>query len=466
MDSTAHDHVFLGEGHDDNKRRTWWVIGLCSAMMVAEIVGGLLFGSIALVADGLHMSTHAGALLLAALAYSFASKHASDDRFTFGTGKFGDLAGFSSAIVLLMIALLIGYEAVSRLFAPVQIHFSEAIPIACFGLAVNVASVWLLGGGHHHGHDHGHGHGHRHGDGHADGGEEHRIALASGSMTLAIVEDGVPPRFQVRFDEASAPDGLSIETERPGGDRQMFAMTDKGGYLESVDEIPEPHAFTARVRLGSGARPTEHAIVFEEHDHAHHGRDNNMRAAVIHVMADASVSVLVIVGLLLARAFGWLWMDPLAGIIGAFVIASWSYALIRDTGSILLDMNPDAGMAKTIRRVIEADGDCVTDLHLWRLGPGHLGAIVSIAPRQPRLARYYRDLLAHIRQLSHVTIEVEPASVGDLPQFTSSEGSVIGDWASAASEQEMGIIKNGAVLAQDNQKTERDRSVRRLDVQA
>ena len=156
MNPAAHSHAFLGEGHDDNKRRTWWVIALCTVMMLAEIIGGLMFGSIALVADGLHMSTHAGALLLAALAYSFASKHAEDSRFTFGTGKLGDLAGFSSAIVLLMIALLIGYEAVSRFFSPVPIHFTEAIPIACFGLAVNVASVWLLSGGHHH---HGHGHG-------------------------------------------------------------------------------------------------------------------------------------------------------------------------------------------------------------------------------------------------------------------------------------------------------------------
>src|SRR5277367_6584002 len=109
-----HNHLFLGEGHEQNERRTWMVIALCGVMMVAEIVGGLLFGSIALVADGLHMSTHASALLLAALAYSYARRHADDDRFSFGTGKLGDLAGFSSAIILAMIALLIGYEAVTR----------------------------------------------------------------------------------------------------------------------------------------------------------------------------------------------------------------------------------------------------------------------------------------------------------------------------------------------------------------
>src|SRR5271169_5241318 len=163
---TFHSHVFLGEGHEKSERRTWAVIWLCAAMMVAEIVGGWLLGSIALVADGLHMSTHAGALLLAALAYTYARRYANDARFTFGTGKLGDLAGFTSAIILAMIALLIAYEAVSRLFAPVPIHFAEAIPVACLGLAVNIASAWLLGGGDHHGHSHGHGHADTHGPHH------------------------------------------------------------------------------------------------------------------------------------------------------------------------------------------------------------------------------------------------------------------------------------------------------------
>src|ERR1700722_3555574 len=145
-----HSHVFLGEGHERAEKRTWWVIVLCAAMMVLEIVGGLLFGSIALVADGLHMTTHAGALLLAALPYSYARRHATDARFTFGTGKLGDLAGFTSAIVLVMIAMLIGWEAIARLLDPVPIKFFEAIPIACLGLAVNVVSALLLSGGHQH----------------------------------------------------------------------------------------------------------------------------------------------------------------------------------------------------------------------------------------------------------------------------------------------------------------------------
>src|ERR1039458_3360599 len=177
--ATFHNHVFLGEGHERSERKTWAVIWLCGAMMCAEIVGGLLFGSIALVADGLHMSTHAGALLLAALAYTYARRHAKDTNFTFGTGKLGDLAGFTSAIVLAMIAILIGYESVTRILAPVQIHFAEAIPIACVGLAVNIASAWLLSGGGHH-------HAHSHGDAHGDHGhdEAHQIATSSGDLIL------------------------------------------------------------------------------------------------------------------------------------------------------------------------------------------------------------------------------------------------------------------------------------------
>ena len=251
MDSlppTHQSHVFLGANHASAERRTWAVIWLCGAMMVLEIGGGWLFGSLALVADGWHMSTHAGALLLAALAYSYARKHAHDARFSFGTGKLGDLAGFTSAIILGMIALFIAYEAVLRLMSPVPIRFGEAIPIAGLGLLVNIGSVLLLGGG---GHGHSHG-GHSHGHSHAH--------------------------------------------------------DDHAGHDHAHDH---------------------------GHVHAAASRDNNMRAAVVHVMADAAVSVMVITGLLLARYFGWIWMDPAAGLVGAVVIASWSVSLVRDTGAIL-----------------------------------------------------------------------------------------------------------------------------------
>src|SRR5271156_4012968 len=209
--SGAHTHVFLGEGHERNERRTWMVIALCTFMMIAEIVGGVMFGSIALVADGLHMSTHAGALLLAALAYSYARRHAENPNFTFGTGKFGDLAGFTSAIVLAMIAVLIGYESVTRILAPIEIHFAEAIPIACVGLAVNIASAWLLSGGaHHHGHSHDLGQAHGAHDDHHDHDESHEIATASGTVRLEVFEDGVPPRFRLRAQSGQA---LRAQTE-------------------------------------------------------------------------------------------------------------------------------------------------------------------------------------------------------------------------------------------------------------
>jgi cation diffusion facilitator family transporter len=228
-------------------------------------------------------------------------------------------------------------------------------------------------------------------------------------MRLEVFEDGVPPRFRLRWESGRAPagDAVTIETVRPDGSRQVFQMVDRGGFVESAEDIPEPHAFMAHVRVGA----EQHAVTFEEQEHGEQGhatanRDNNMRAAITHVLADAAVSVLVIVGLLLARRFGWLWMDPLAGIIGAGVIASWSYGLIRDTGAILLDMTPDQGMAETMREAIEADGDTLADLHLWRLGPGHLGAIISVRANAPHDVEYYRARLARFSSLSHITIEV------------------------------------------------------------
>jgi cation diffusion facilitator family transporter len=408
----GHDHIFLGAGHEQNERRTWVVIALCSAMMLIEIVGGSMFGSLALVADGLHMSTHAGAMLIAALAYTYARKHATDSRFVFGTGKLGDLAGFTSAIVLAMIAVLIGYEAVSRFLSPVPIHFGEAIPIAVVGLLVNLASVWLLSGDHH-GHSHGHSHGHGH-DEHAHEDEVQKIFAPSGVFAVSIFEDGVPPVFRITSATADSRLDLSatsVTTVRPDGTQQVFAFADRGGYLESREDIPEPHAFKAIVRMPDG----EHEVEFEEHEHGHDAhnaatRDHNIRSAYIHVMADAAVSVLAIIGLVLARTFGWLWMDPLAGVVGALVIANWSYGLMRDTGAILLDINPDRRMTENVRHAIEDRGDKVVDLHVWRVGPGHMSAVVSVATNEAqRDSRFYHAVLQRFKGLSHVTVEVQPA---------------------------------------------------------
>jgi cation diffusion facilitator family transporter len=423
MPAGEHSHVFLGAGHAGNERRTWAAISLAGFMMVAEIGGGTLFGSLAVVADGFHMATHALALLIAAAAYAYARRHANDPRFVFGTGKLGDLAGFTSALVLAIIALIIGFEAAVRLFSPVTIHFDEAILIAAGGLVVNIATAWLLAGGgsDRHGHPHGHGVSHRAGHDAHEHDEPRRIDTGRGILLLEIFEDGVPPRFRLRREDKLEPRSVlgdraaSIETERPSGARQNFRFADRGAFLESVEEIPEPHAFKARLRLAGLDHADVYELDFVEHGHggvlsaSAAGRDNNMRAAFVHVAADAGVSVLAICGLLLGRCFGWVFMDPVMGIVGALVIANWAYGLIRDTGGVLLDMNPDKAMAEELRRAIESDGDRLADLHLWRLGPGHLGAIVSIMTANPRDAEFYRSRLSRFRMLSHVTIEVRDA---------------------------------------------------------
>ncbi|AMP05748.1 CDF family Co(II)/Ni(II) efflux transporter DmeF [Collimonas pratensis] len=406
-----HDHVFLGEGHDSNGRKTWAVIALCSAMMLAEIVGGHLFGSLALVADGMHMSTHAGAMLIAALAYTYARKHANDPRFVFGTGKLGDLAGFTSAIILAMIAMLIGYEAIDRLLSPLPIRFGEAIPIAVLGLLVNILSAWLLSGDDHHGHSHGHSHGSDQHGSHDHGEEVQYIETSAGALALSIFEDGVPPVFRIKAERGAA--GLSahdvtVTTVRPDGKRQVFAFAMVADFLQSTVEIPEPHSFEAMVTLADG----EHTVSFAEHAHGadEHGvdtRDHNMRAAYIHVIADAAVSVLAIIGLLLAKTFGWLWMDPLAGIVGAMVIANWSYGLIRDTGANLMDISTDDAMAGKVKAAVDAAGDQLIDLHVWRLGPGHFGAVVSVVTEEAlRGPDFYHRLLWRLNGLSHITVEV------------------------------------------------------------
>jgi cation diffusion facilitator family transporter len=301
LDQWTHDHVFLGQRHERNERRTWFVVALTVAMMVGEITAGTLFGSMALLGDGWHMATHAAALGIAALAYFFARQHARSARFSFGTGKFGDLAAFSSAIILGLIAVQIAYESAQRLFHPVPIAFGEAIPIAVLGLIVNLASAWLLRDDH----DHHHGHGHAH-----------------------------------------------------------------------------------------------------SHD-AHHHHDNNLRAAYIHVLADAATSVLAIAALTVAMYSQWVWTDPVVGIVGSLVIASWAYGLIRDSGAVLLDVSADKDLETVIRDRIETKGDRVTDLHLWQVGPGHCAAVISVISDNPLPPATYKRRLGGLKRLCHITVEVE-----------------------------------------------------------
>ena len=403
----GHSHVFLGAGHEGKERKIWMVIWLSLAMMVAEIAGGIVYGSLALLADGVHMSTHVAALAIAALAYRYARHHANDTRFAFGTGKFGDLASFASAIVLAAATIGIGWESAARFFNPVVIDVNEAIFVAVLGLLVNIAGAWLLSGAdHHHGHGHGHDHGHDHHHGHAhhDHGAERRLDTGHGVLLLEIFEDGVPARFRLRFQDQSGfrpvPGGTDavLELERPDGVHERFALRQYDGFLESEQTVAEPHEFTVRVRLPHDDHSHDLTASFTEqadHPHDHHGdgghhRDNNYRAAFVHILADAGVSVLAIAGLLAAKYLGWTFMDPVMGIVGAVVIGNWSYGLIKDSGRILLDMTADQDLARKLRAEVEGQGDHVADLHLWRLGPGHLGAILSVVSDRPRVAEYYR----------------------------------------------------------------------------
>jgi cation diffusion facilitator family transporter len=303
----THDHVYLGAAHGRAEARTLFVVYLTAAFMVVEIVAGLVFGSMALLADGVHMATHVGALGLAAWAYWMARRHAKNRRFSFGSGKFGDLAGFASALVLGVIALAVAAESVTRLYAPVPIQYVEAIVVAALGLGVNIASAVML-------HDE----------------EAHEHALQSG----------------------------------------------------------------------------------------HH--DHNMRAAYVHVMADAVTSVLALAALGLGAVFGWAALDAVVGILGAIVIARWSVQLVQQTSLVLLDVEDDPELSGDIRKTLENEfGLQVADLHLWRLGPGHRGLIVSLVSGSPCTADEIKSALrARHSGLSHVTIEVAVCEECGSPETT------------------------------------------------
>jgi cation diffusion facilitator family transporter len=329
LERWRHDHDFLGARHGAHERRTWAVVALTTVMMIAEIGGGAWSGSMALIADGLHMSTHVAALSIAAVAYSFARRHVGNDWFSFGTGKIGELAAFASAVILAMVALLIGYESVMRVIRPVTIAFHEAIPIAVLGLGVNLVSAFLL-------HDHDH-------HGHAD------------------------------------------------HDRDAEFEADHDHDHDDHDHDHDDH-----------------------HDHAHHA-DYNFRAAYFHVLADAVTSLLAISALVAAAYFGLPWLDPVAGFLGTIVITVWAYSLIKSAAAVLLDAVPSRSRAGLIRQRLEIENDRVTDLHVWRLGPGHLGVLAVIVSEHPRAPDHYKARLAGIEGLSHVSIEVNPytAPAGD-----------------------------------------------------
>ncbi|MGQ3675114.1 CDF family Co(II)/Ni(II) efflux transporter DmeF [Xanthobacter sp. TB0139] len=308
----AHHHIFLGENHGEHARRTLWVVLLTAGMMGVEIVAGLMTGSMALLADGFHMATHAGALGLAAGAYIYASRHAEDPRFSFGTGKVGDLMAFASALLLGLVALGLAVESTMRLFEPAEVAFTDAAIVAAVGLGVNLLSALLLSGGHHH-HHHGHTRAHIHAHAHEEAHGHHKQAMAE---------------------------------------------------------------------------------------------DHNLRSAYFHVLADALTSILAIVALLAGRYLGWAWCDPLMGIVGGVVIARWSWQLMRDASSVLLDVT-DADVASQVRRAVEGPGDArIVDLHVWRVGPQARAAIVSV--RGSGLsADVIRSRLAGIGHVAHLTVECQ-----------------------------------------------------------
>ena len=329
-------HRLVVADQSRNAGRTRLVLILTLVMMVAEIAAGSIFGSMALLADGWHMSTHAAVLAVAVFAYAYARRHSTNATFTFGTGKIGDLAAFTSAILLGVVALLMAIESLQRLANPVPIAFTESIVVAVVGLAVNLVSAWLLKGDHHHGHggpDHEHDHGHDH---------EHNHSC-------------------------------------------YHAQNHEHGHAHDH---------------GDGAHAEQHA----------HRRDHNHEAAYAHVLADALTSVFAIVALIAGLIWGLNWMDPAMGVLGAVIIARWAWTLMRATGRVLVDATPTGGTAVAVRKAIEAEGDArVADLHIWRIGPGQLAAVLTVIARAPQSAMHYKARLAHIPGLSHTTIEVEKA---------------------------------------------------------
>lgn len=310
----SHDHTFGQEARKAGEKRTLWVILLTATMMVVEIAAGISYGSMALLADGLHMASHTAALGISFFAYIYARRNASNPKFSFGTGKVNALGGFTGALLLALFALGMVWESCERFFVPVEIAYNQAILVAIVGLLVNGASVFLLGGGGDEGQGHAHGHSHSHSHSHA-------------------------------------------------------------------------HAHS--------------------HDHGPGGGDQNLRSAYLHVLADALTSLLAIFALLAAKYYGLRWMDPLMGVVGAFLVARWSVGLLRSTSHILLDHQGGEQRLESIRKAIEAEeGTFVTDLHVWSIGPDIFAAEIMIVAREPKAPHRYKDMVPESAGVVHLTCEV------------------------------------------------------------
>jgi cation diffusion facilitator family transporter len=295
-----HEHDF-SVINKKGERRTKQVLVLTFLTMILEIAAGFLFGSMALLADGWHMGTHVAAFMIAIIAYRYSRVHAHDQTFAFSSGKVTVLGGYTSSVVLGVVALIMLIESGQRIIHPHAIHFNEAIAVAGFGLFINLISALLLKDQHH---DH-------------------------------------------------------------------------------------------------------------KHDHAHdHSHDHNLKAAYLHVLADALTSVLAIIALVLGKYYGWTWLDPIMGMIGALIIVQWSYSLMKETSPVLLDESIALEDKLAIKKKIESDADNrISDLHIWRIGPGHFALIISIVSHHPKAPEYYKELLKEFRshcrsKLSHITVEV------------------------------------------------------------
>jgi cation diffusion facilitator family transporter len=308
LNNWTHDHVFSQDEQRAGEKRTIVIVLLTAVMMIVEIAAGVIYSSMALLADGLHMASHAAALGIAVFAYVVSRRLAADRRFAFGVGKINSLAGFASAVMLMGFALVMLIESTDRLINPLTISFDQALIVAVVGLLVNGVSAWVLMSTPH-GHDHDHGH---------------------------------------------------------------------------------------------------HEAHDEEHDHEHHhGHDHNLRAAYLHVLADALTSLLAIVALLAGKYMGAGWLDPAMGIVGAVLVARWSFSLIRDTARVLLDHQAEDHHLAVLRDSIERNStDRITDLHLWCIGHGIFAAEIALVSDEPKPPDYYKSLIPAQLDIVHTTVQV------------------------------------------------------------